>query len=199
MQNSDAPSAAVSRAASSTSSVSRNGVALTGVSNAADWLQKWQSSGHPPVLADKIPSTSTSGPHQARRTSWASAASDGTEASGTRASVASSSALSWRRSSSRASSAERMAARASAADNGGSVEAAGAGRGESETGCDVSDMVVDPTEVARRHPNAPAAGWRRAGGPAGSPGGVPGRSLSGVAGSSRSGDHLTSSSITDKS
>ena len=68
MQNSDAPSSAVSRAAASTSSVSRNGVAFTGVSNADDWLQKWQSSGQPPVLAERMPSTSTSGPHQARRT-----------------------------------------------------------------------------------------------------------------------------------
>ena len=31
------------------------------VSNLADWLQKWQSSGHPPVLADRMPSTSTVG------------------------------------------------------------------------------------------------------------------------------------------
>ena len=51
-------------------------MALTGVSNRDDWEQKWQSSGHPPVLADRIPSTSTSGPHQARRTWWARAASD---------------------------------------------------------------------------------------------------------------------------
>ncbi len=76
MQNSDAPAALVSSAACSTSSVSRNGVALTGVSKRDDWEQKWQSSGHPPVLADRMPSTSTSGPHQARRTWWASAASD---------------------------------------------------------------------------------------------------------------------------
>ncbi len=40
-----------------------------------DCEQKWQSSGQPPVLADRMPSTSTSGPHQASRTSWASAAS----------------------------------------------------------------------------------------------------------------------------
>ena len=83
MQNSLAPSAAVSRAAARTSSVSRKGVAFTTVSNLDDWLQKWQSSGQPPVLADRMPSTSTSGPHHARRTSWASAASDGTEVSGT--------------------------------------------------------------------------------------------------------------------
>ena len=86
MQNSDAPSAAVSSAAASTSSVSRKGVAFTGVSKADDCEQKWQSSGHPPVLADRIPSTSTCGPHHASRTSWASAARAGTEASGTRAS-----------------------------------------------------------------------------------------------------------------
>ncbi len=102
MQNSDAPSLAVSAAAASTSSVSRNGVAWIWVSNLADWLQKWQSSGQPPVLADKMPSTSTSGPHQARRTSWASAARDGTASSGTTARAASSSSVSWRRSSSSA-------------------------------------------------------------------------------------------------
>ena len=84
MQNSLAPSAAVSRAAASTWSVSRKGVASTGVSKRDDWAQKWQSSGQPPVLADRMPSTSTVSPHQARRTSWARAASDGTMASGTR-------------------------------------------------------------------------------------------------------------------
>ncbi len=76
MQNSDAPSGLVSPAARSTSSVSRNGVAFTGVSKRDDWEQKWQSSGQPPVLADRMPSTSTSGPHQASRTWWASAARD---------------------------------------------------------------------------------------------------------------------------
>ena len=102
MQNSVAPTAAVSRAASSTSSVSRNGVASTGVSKRADWAQKWQSSGQPPVLADRMPSTSTVGPHQARRTSWARAASAGTASSGTEASAVSSSASRPRPSSSRA-------------------------------------------------------------------------------------------------
>jgi hypothetical protein len=73
MQNSEAPSGGwVSRAAPRTSSVSRNGVALTGVSKRDDCEQKWQSSGQPPVLAERMPSTSTSGPHQARRTWWAS-------------------------------------------------------------------------------------------------------------------------------
>ena len=67
MQNSEAPAALVSSAARSTSSASRNGVALTGVSNRDDCEQKWQSSGQPPVLADRMPSTSTSGPHQASR------------------------------------------------------------------------------------------------------------------------------------
>ena len=62
--------------------MSRNGVAFTGVSNWDDCEQKWQSSGQPPVLADRMPSTSTVGPHQARRTSWASAASAGTCSSG---------------------------------------------------------------------------------------------------------------------
>ena len=68
MQNSEAPSAAVSRAAVRTSSASRKGVALTGVSKRDDCAQKWQSSGQPPVLADRMPSISTSGPHHARRT-----------------------------------------------------------------------------------------------------------------------------------
>ena len=68
MQNSEAPRAAVSRAAARTSSVSRKGVALTGVSKRDDCEQKWQSSGQPPVLAERMPSISTSGPHQASRT-----------------------------------------------------------------------------------------------------------------------------------
>ena len=90
MQNSDAPMAAVSRAAAMSSSRSRNGVAWTTVSNCADCEQKWQSSGQPPVLAERMPSTSTSGPHHARRTSWASAARAGTLASGSAARAASS-------------------------------------------------------------------------------------------------------------
>ena len=85
MQNSEAPAALVSSAACSTSSVSRKGVALTGVSNRDDWEQKWQSSGQPPVLADRMPSTSTSGPHQASRTWWARAASEVTHWSGSSA------------------------------------------------------------------------------------------------------------------
>ncbi len=87
MQNSDAPAALVSSAARSTSPVSANGVALTGESNRDDWEQKWQSSGHPPVLADRMPSTSTSGPHQASRTWWARAASEVTQRSGSSASA----------------------------------------------------------------------------------------------------------------
>ncbi len=94
MQNRLAPRSAVSRAARSTSSVSRNGVASTWVSKADDWLQKWQSSGHPPVLAETMPSTSTTGPHHASRTSWARAASDGTISSGSWASWVSSSRVS---------------------------------------------------------------------------------------------------------
>src|SRR4051794_5214829 len=118
MQNSDAPSAAVSWAAASTSSVSRNGVAFTGVSKADDCEQKWQSSGHPPVFADRMPSTSTCGPHHARRTWCASAASAGTDSSGTRASVASWSPSSSRRSSRSARSAAGIACRASSAPRG---------------------------------------------------------------------------------
>ena len=105
--------AAVSRAAASSSSRSRNGVACTTVSNCADCEQKWQSSGQPPVLADRIPSTSTSGPHQASRTSWASAASAGTLVVGQRRQRGSSSAVSWRRSLRKASPAAAMRVRAS--------------------------------------------------------------------------------------
>ena len=61
MQNSVAPVAAVSRAASTRLGMSSR-TARTGVSKRPDWLQKWQSSGQPPVLIETIPSTSTSGP-----------------------------------------------------------------------------------------------------------------------------------------
>lgn len=44
----------------------------TGEVNRPDCEQKWQSSGQPPVFSETIPSTSTSGPHQRIRTSWAS-------------------------------------------------------------------------------------------------------------------------------
>ena len=56
--------------------------ARTGVSKRPDWQQKWQSSGQPPVLIETIPSTSTSGPHQRIRTSWASASASSTASSG---------------------------------------------------------------------------------------------------------------------
>ncbi len=115
MQNSEAPSAAVSAAAASTSSVSRNGVAATLVSNCDDWLQKWQSSGQPPVLAERMPSTSTSGPHHDRRTSWARLARAGTAELGSAARSASSSRVSWRRSSSRASPAALIRVRSEVA------------------------------------------------------------------------------------
>ena len=118
-QNSDAPAALVSSAARSTSSVSRNGVAFTGLSKREDWEQKWQSSGQPPVLADRIPSTSTSGPHHSRRTWWARAASEVTRSSGSSASPASSPASSRRRRSKRASSAEARRARAVAGSTAG--------------------------------------------------------------------------------
>ena len=71
MQNSVAPVAAVSRAASTSDGMSSR-TARTGVSKRPDCEQKWQSSGQPPVLIETMPSTSTSGPHQRIRTSWAS-------------------------------------------------------------------------------------------------------------------------------
>ena len=112
MQNSEAPEARVSSAAASTSSASRNGVAFTGLSKRDDCEQKWQSSGQPPVRAERMPSISTVGPHQARRTWWAKAASDVTHPSGREARPATSAAVSWRRSSRRACSAARSRLRA---------------------------------------------------------------------------------------
>ncbi len=135
MQNSLAPRAAVSRAAPRTSVVSRNGVAFTVVSKRDDCEQKWQSSGQPPVLAERIPSTSTAGPHQARRTWWARAARATTAPSPRAAKAVSSSPLSWRRSSRRADSAAANSARSSGvrADldlRGGPVVGRPAGRPE---------------------------------------------------------------------
>ena len=54
----------------------------TGEENRPDWEQKWQSSGQPPVFRLMMPSTSTSGPHQRMRTSWASASSSSRLSSG---------------------------------------------------------------------------------------------------------------------
>src|SRR3989442_10390187 len=59
-----------------------------------------------------MPSTSTSGPHHTNRTSWASAASAGTDSDGSAASAASSSGSSRRRSSMSASAAADVRARA---------------------------------------------------------------------------------------
>ena len=80
-QNSVAPVAAVSRAASTSAGMSSR-TARTGVSNRPDCEQKWQSSGQPPVLIDTIPSTSTAGPHHRIRTSCASASASPTRSSG---------------------------------------------------------------------------------------------------------------------
>ena len=83
MQNSVAPVLAVCLAASTSIGMSSH-AARTGESNRPDWLQKWQSSGQPPVFSETIPSTSTSGPHQRIRTSWASCSSGSSASSGSR-------------------------------------------------------------------------------------------------------------------
>ena len=54
----------------------------TGEVNWPDWLQKWQSSGQPPVLRLMMPSTSISGPQCFMRTAWASSSSSGIWSSG---------------------------------------------------------------------------------------------------------------------
>ncbi len=74
MQNSVAPVFAVCLAASTSDGTSSH-AERTGESNRPDWEQKWQSSGQPPVFSEMMPSTSTSGPHQRIRTSWASSSS----------------------------------------------------------------------------------------------------------------------------
>ena len=81
MQNSVAPVAAVSLAALTSCGMSSQ-TERTGEVNWPDWLQKWQSSGQPPVLREMIPSTSTSGPQCFIRTAWASSSSSGTWSSG---------------------------------------------------------------------------------------------------------------------
>ena len=81
MQNSLAPVAAVCSAALTSSGMSSQ-TERTGEVNWPDWLQKWQSSGQPPVLSETIPSTSTSGPLNASRTSWARASSSSSTSSG---------------------------------------------------------------------------------------------------------------------
>ena len=67
MQNSVAPVRAVCLAAVTSERMSSR-VARTVLSKRPDCEQKWQSSGQPAVFALTIPSTSTSGPHQRRRT-----------------------------------------------------------------------------------------------------------------------------------
>ena len=81
MQNSVAPVLAVCFAASTSDGMSSH-AARTGESNRPDCEQKWQSSGQPPVFSETMPSTSTSGPHQRIRTSWASASSSSSASSG---------------------------------------------------------------------------------------------------------------------
>ena len=93
MQNSVAPVLAVCRAASTRLGMSSRAL-RTGEENSADWAQKWQSSGQPPVLRLMMPSTSTSGPHQRIRTSWASASSSSSRLSGSRSTASTCSRLS---------------------------------------------------------------------------------------------------------
>ena len=83
MQNSVAPVLAVCFAASTSVGMSSH-AERTGESNSPDCEQKWQSSGQPPVLSETMPSTSTSGPHQRIRTSWASSSSASSASSGRR-------------------------------------------------------------------------------------------------------------------
>ena len=83
MQNSVAPVSAVSFAACTSCGMSSH-TERTGEVNWPDWLQKWQSSGQPPVLRLMMPSTSTSGPQWRIRTSWASPSRAGTCSSGSR-------------------------------------------------------------------------------------------------------------------
>ena len=68
MQNSLAPVAAVALAARTNSGMLSQ-TERTGDVNCPLWLQKWQSSGQPPVLSEMMPSTSTLGPWYFIRTS----------------------------------------------------------------------------------------------------------------------------------
>src|SRR3954447_2567081 len=81
MQNSVAPDLAVCLAASTRLGMSSQAL-RTGEAKSPDCEQKWQSSGQPPVFRLMMPSTSTSGPHQRIRTSWASASSSSSRSSG---------------------------------------------------------------------------------------------------------------------
>src|SRR3984957_7168058 len=81
MQNSVAPVARV-RLAASTSSAMSSHTGRTGEENCPLWLQKWQSSGQPPVFSDTIPSTSTPGPPPVSRTSCPSASISPSRSSG---------------------------------------------------------------------------------------------------------------------
>ena len=81
MQNSVAPVLAVCLAASTRLGMSSQAL-RTGEENRPDCEQKWQSSGQPPVFRLMMPSTSTSGPHQRMRTSWASASRSSRRSSG---------------------------------------------------------------------------------------------------------------------
>lgn len=109
MQNSVAPDLAVCLAASTRLGMSSQAL-RTGEANSPDCEQKWQSSGQPPVFRLMMPSTSTSGPHQRIRTSWASANSSSSRSSG---SCSTASTWSWFRPSPRCSTCWRATTRMS--------------------------------------------------------------------------------------
>ena len=89
MQNWVAPASRVARAAQHLAEV-EEGVDVDAGVEVGRLEQKAQSSGQAPDLALMRLSSSTSGPHQARRTWWARAISDGSSSRGRRATASAS-------------------------------------------------------------------------------------------------------------
>src|SRR5581483_9051536 len=134
----------------------------TPVSKCADCEQKAQSSAQAPDLALINDSSSTSGPHQASRTRWASAMRAGNSSSGRRATASASSRVRERRSSSRARSA---ATRGTAAPCEGSpltgLDGGPAYRppcGDLQSGSVESGEVGGVVEAVQPPPGQPVAG-----------------------------------------